>query len=774
MLKREVKQSFGRLKGKGEFKKYLALYLILVVIMCTFTAFSTNILAATNDPVVKLLFEGSTLDSSGRSNNATQYGSPTYITGISGQAIKFSGIAGQYATFGTPSDLNLGTSNFTVSFWINSAGVTGDPVIISNKNWSNGNNTGWAIALNQSQGNEIEWNFKGATGSRADMDSGLSIADGQWHHIVVSHNRAGNADFYEDGVYKSSVNISASTGSIDTGLPTVIGQDGTKSYSRNLTASVDELQIFKHTLTASEVSSIYSAGRSGSKIIISYSPVNLTTQVGVPPILPSTVDITYDDGSVGIGNVIWNSIDQSQYDSIKSFTVKGVIAGTTVPIKANVDVIEGSGPLFSFEVISDIHIRSSNTADLYTSNLKKALKDINLVDPNSSAINFVGDITESGSDANYDVLNQILSSIPHPNTNMVVGNHDVRYQDYTVAMNRFLSKTGMPSAYYDKWINGYHFIYLATEQALKDNADLSATQLSWLQTKLGEQASSDKPIFVFLHQQLSNTVAGSTGTTYVNQDAQVKAILSSYPQAIFISGHSHYKLTNAFTMYNQQFCTLVNDGAVAFLQDDTSTISQGLFIDVYPNKVLIKGRDFITKEWIPTAQFILPYSTAFNFTPIADSYVRSGSYADTNYGTETSLVVKSDASSYGRKSYVRFDYSTFNGSNTPSAKIRFFVSSVNTDQSRTIKIYGTSDESWSESGITWNNAPSGSTLLGSIAISNTTNTWYQLDVTSYINSHMSDKNVSFVLVNEGTASSKGDVTFNSREASYNKPELIIR
>lgn len=168
-----------------------------------------------------------------------------------------------------------------------------------------------------------------------------------------------------------------------------------------------------------------------------------------------------------------------------------------------------------------------------------------------------------------------------------------------------------------------------------------------------------------------------------------------------------------------------------------------------------------------------PIPPSVSYEPIADSYVRDGAYAGTNYGTEATMMVKADASGYARKSYVKFNYGTFGGSSAASAKVKVYVPAVNTDASRTVKLYGTADESWSETGITWNNAPAGTTLIGSVVIGNTVGTWYEFDVTSYINSQMSDKLVSFLLVKEGAASSKGDVSFNTKEAASNKPQLVL-
>lgn len=160
------------------------------------------------------------------------------------------------------------------------------------------------------------------------------------------------------------------------------------------------------------------------------------------------------------------------------------------------------------------------------------------------------------------------------------------------------------------------------------------------------------------------------------------------------------------------------------------------------------------------------------FVTSEDSYVRDGSYAGTNYGTATSMTVKTDAVGYSRKSYIKYDFGTYNGSSTTSARVRLYVPNVNTDTNRVVKVYGVS-ETWTEAGVTWNNAPQAGTYIGSINISNVTGLWYELDVTNYLNSHMQDKIVSFLLINEAAASSKNDVTFNTREASSNKPELII-
>lgn len=93
-----------------------------------------------------------------------------------------------------------------------------------------------------------------------------------------------------------------------------------------------------------------------------------------------------------------------------------------------------------------------------------------------------------------------------------MGNHDVGVGDFHANLQQFLSYTHSPAPYYDIWLKGYHFLFLGTEEGLDTFCTLSDHQLHWLEEKLQEQDAHDQPIFLFLHQPLKNTVAGSSET----------------------------------------------------------------------------------------------------------------------------------------------------------------------------------------------------------------------------------------------------------------------
>lgn len=354
----------------------------------------------------------------------------------------------------------------------------------------------------------------------------------------------------------------------------------------------------------------FNATASQTPTIISINPVNVNTSAGTAPTLPATVTANYSNGTKGTVNVTWNRIDPALYSQAGSFTVKGIAASTGVVPKASVTVSEGSGPALSFQVISDTHIRNTSSTDIYNQHLTVALKDLNQINPNSSALIVNGDITDGGSSTQYDQLNSILQSVNHAKTYFVMGNHDIfNYSDYNTAKNMFLTKTGMPGNYYDYWINGYHFIVLGSDAIAGDKAVISTTQLNWFQQTLNANASPNKPIFVFVHQPLSNTVSGSNAMQDQQQDQQLKSILTQFPQVVLFTGHTHSVFTESTEFYNQQYCNMANVPSTAYLwYDPTYTRpgngSQGLCVDVYTNKVVIKGREFTRQEWLGQGTFL--------------------------------------------------------------------------------------------------------------------------------------------------------------------------
>lgn len=69
-----------------------------------------------------------------------------------------------------------------------------------------------------------------------------------------------------------------------------------------------------------------------------YSPIAVKTRVGIPPILPPSVNATYTDGTSASVAVVWDDIPAADYASMNTFTVKGTVKGAAMKVEAAVTV----------------------------------------------------------------------------------------------------------------------------------------------------------------------------------------------------------------------------------------------------------------------------------------------------------------------------------------------------------------------------------------------------------------------------------------------------
>jgi hypothetical protein len=221
------------------------------------TAAAPFVEAAGAPPDLHLDFDGDLDDASGRGNHATAEGVAVFAPGKTGQSLQLDGSSsarlGSVAA-GAPDDLKFGAAtDFTVSCWIKAPTPwSSDPGIISNKNWDSGANQGWILAA-EANGNDWQWNFKGAAQGRKDFDpSAANIAGDTWRHLAAVHDRDGFAVFYHDGVEIGRVTI-AGAGDVDTAFPVRIGRDGNNRYAWSAPAFIDDLKVWRRALTPAEV-----------------------------------------------------------------------------------------------------------------------------------------------------------------------------------------------------------------------------------------------------------------------------------------------------------------------------------------------------------------------------------------------------------------------------------------------------------------------------------------------------------------------------------------
>jgi hypothetical protein len=160
---------------------------------------------------------------------------------------------------------------------------------------------------------------------------------------------------------------------------------------------------------------------------------------------------------------------------------------------------------------------------------------------------------------------------------------------------------------------------------------------------------------------------------------------------------------------------------------------------------------------------------------IADAYVNDGTFADTNFGSDPTLVVKTGTgNSILRNSYLKFGLG--DNSDFTVAKLSIFGSNVEYSKSDFVALsaFGLSNDSWTENGITWNNAPApaGPPIASTNILSEyDSNRYYIFDVTDFVRTERAgDKIATFML--KDSKSSNQKLSFQSKEGNY-QPLLVI-
>lgn len=236
----------------------------------------------TNDLVLHLRFDSDYLDTSGRTNDAyAPAGSPTFLPGKIGQGVHVATTPNNnyLQVNDLAGDLTFDeTASFSVAFWLKYTGGFNDVPIIGNavnSTWQ----LGWVFTESTTAGT-IEWSLVSTANTGTylrDPVPGCPIINNDaWHNVLGVVDRAANAtSVYVDGLLAGSWSL-AGLGTLATGQTLTIGQDPTGGYG-TATFDLDDLGIWRRTLSSYEAASLYAAGQQGRSFDV-YGPVILTLQ----------------------------------------------------------------------------------------------------------------------------------------------------------------------------------------------------------------------------------------------------------------------------------------------------------------------------------------------------------------------------------------------------------------------------------------------------------------------------------------------------------------
>ena len=189
-------------------------------------------------------------DSSGQGNHGSGSGTNiAWTTGRYGGALTFNG-TDDYVDCGSGSSLNI-NNNFSIETWVKTSQNTPGAIVM------------WGEAATGKRRSLFSWNggsgnnrlYFSGYGAAANIDSGIRIDDGIWHHCAVTIDSSDFVRTYVDGVV-------GNTGSVTlvsyTFTGTHIGQNvnGTERFN----STIDDVRIYNYARTTDQIMQDYVEG----------------------------------------------------------------------------------------------------------------------------------------------------------------------------------------------------------------------------------------------------------------------------------------------------------------------------------------------------------------------------------------------------------------------------------------------------------------------------------------------------------------------------------
>ncbi len=170
--------------------------------------------------------------------------------------------------------------------------------------------------------------------------------------------------------------------------------------------------------------------------------------------------------------------------------------------------------------------------------------------------------------------------------------------------------------------------------------------------------------------------------------------------------------------------------------------------------------------------------TVVTLTPTADTYTEQGQ-PTVNFGTATTVLIRRDAAgTLTRGGYFQFDLSGLPTGTITSAVLRLYGSQDTGGTGITVKTHGgTATTPWGETALTYNNGATlsgvdfNSTSLATITVSPPPAAYYSWNVTSYVAGRRSAGHATIGVGYTSTDTYRS--TFNSKEATTNRPQLVV-
>ncbi|HVL24140.1 MAG TPA: DNRLRE domain-containing protein, partial [Thermomicrobiales bacterium] len=388
---------------------------------------------------------------------------------------------------------------------------------------------------------------------------------------------------------------------------------------------------------------------------------------------------------------------------------------------------------------------------------------------------YLGDVYNQGTYGEFSNYYEPTLGALKDRTNPVIGNHEYG----TSGARGFMDYWNTNKHYYSFDSGGWHFIALDNTRGYGQTA-AGTGQFEWLRQDLQANANTACTMVFFHHPHF-----GLTPKTSSDPDlTELWSLMATNGVDVVLAGHEHnYQRWKPLDANGQEASNGITEFVVGtgghetmgFGMNDSRVAARASNVDGALKFSLNAGGG--SAQFFTTAGTVRD-ATAFNchdstgnpvptptpdpnapmtFEPVADAMVQQAN-PDTNLGTST--LLRADKSPL-ETSFLRFDVQ---GATEPISRavLRLWVRDDTTDGPA---VHGSSDVTWDELAITWNNQPAAGPPVADIGAA-TAGHWIEYDVSSLVTGNGP---VTFALV----AQSNDLISINSRENGSNRPQLHI-
>lgn len=300
---------------------------------------------------------------------------------------------------------------------------------------------------------------------------------------------------------------------------------------------------------------------------------------------------------------------------------------------------------YTFCVVTDTHVTADKN-HFHNAHMANCFAEIIRRAPDAAGIMSTGDVTNHGYPDEWEQFRALWTEAQEkglPPMLFAPGNHDMHFYKYnnelgyqtSFAQQKALflqyTHTSGEELYHAETVAGHRFLFLGPERPINPGENecylhITEKQFAWLEEQLDASDRAGEPAFLFLHQPMCETVSGSLSSVNpgiqswhgVYEDARLRALTDRYPRLVMFTGHTHWKFDSLQPILpgNEKTASYVNAASVAYLWTDKNGNieaargedpfgSEGYFVDVYPDGIVLRGYDYASQKWSATAQFLL-------------------------------------------------------------------------------------------------------------------------------------------------------------------------